>query len=98
MKRLITALLAVMMFGLCVGFSKENEGELLLGYDSFSGILLPDSVLAVGQRYDFPVFVAANQTVMPLSDELMQKYSFKTAKLSGEKSVKDFSFTKKNGY
>ncbi len=98
MKRLIAALLAVMLFGLYAGFAKENEGELLLGYDSFSGILLPNSVLAVGQRYDFPVFVAANQKVMPLSDELMQKYSFKTAKLSGEKSVKDFGFTKKNGY
>lgn len=97
MKRLLGVVFALL---LCVSSAaaEEDNGELLLGYDSFSGALLPDSVLAVGQRYDFPVFVSANHTVMPLSDELMKKYSFKTAKLSGGESVKDFSFTKKNGY
>lgn len=99
MKRLFGVILAaVMLFTVFFVASGEDGGELLLGYDSLSGQLLPDSVVSVGQRYDFPVFVSANGAVMPLSDELMKKYSFKIANLSGGESVGDFSFSKRNGY
>ncbi|MBP1578175.1 MAG: hypothetical protein J6C75_06805 [Oscillospiraceae bacterium] len=99
MKRFAGLIIAtIMLFATVLTFAGEKEGELLLGYDSLSGALLPKSTLAAGQRYDFPVFVSSGGAVMPLTDELMQKYSFKITNLSSENAVKEFGFTKRNGY
>lgn len=99
MKRFVGLIIAtIMLFATVLTFAEEKEGELLLGYDSLSGALLPDSKLAAGQRYYFPVFVSSGGAVMPLSDELMQKYSIKTTNLSGENAIKEFALTKRKGY
>ena len=99
MKRALGLIFAVvMLFTAVFAFAGEKRGELLLGYDNLSGLLLPNSVLAAGRQYYFPVFISTNGTPKPLSDELMQKYSFKITNLSGKNGVKEFGFTKRNGY
>ncbi len=100
MKRTFSILLAVML-SLSVAataLAVDPKNSIVLGVDADSGLVLKDSLLEPGETYRFPVSVSiAGAQATPLTEELLDNYSFKISNTGEGNSMSKFVLDKVGG-
>lgn len=100
MKRTLSILLAAML-SLSIAataFAVDPKNDIQLGVDANSGLTLKDSLLEPGETYRFPVSVSINgEAVTPLTEDLLEDYSFKISNTGEGKSMTEFVLDRVGG-
>lgn len=93
MKRTLSILLVAMLVisVAATAFAVNPNNSISLGVDADSGLSLDDSLLKSGESYLFPVSVSiAGAEATPLTDELLEDYTFKINNSGEGNSVTEY--------
>lgn len=96
MKKTISVLLSVMMIMTVAvtAFATETKTELKLGVDSDTNASLEGAYLLAGENYLYPVLLATGENEAPLTDELLDNYSFKLVNTGKSESLEEIKLKK----
>lgn len=100
MKKTLSILLAVMLvFSItATAFAVDPKNDIVLGVDADSGLALDGSLLKPGETYRFPVSLSiAGAEATPLTEELLDDYSFKISNTGEGDTITEFELDKIGG-